>query len=207
MARQSSNGDDRERRVLAQEAARIIVDQGVRDYRIAKIKAAERLGMHTRGALPGNSEIEQAVSEHLLLFSGDAHQQLLQTLRQAALAAMSLLEEFVPRLVGPVLVGTADENSAVNLHLFADTPEAVALFLGEQNISCQLYERRLKMRRGRNVRPDSFAGYAFRHAGESVEATVFPFDGIRQAPISPIDGKPMLRVDLKRLKALLAAGL
>lgn len=205
MARQSSNSDDRERRLLAQEAARIIVDHGVRDYRIAKIKAAERLGMHTRGALPGNTEIEQAVSEHLLLFSGDAHQQLLLTLRQAALAAMHLLEQFTPRLVGAVLAGTADENSAINLHLFADTPEAVAVFLGERNIYCRPYERRLKMRRGRNVRPDCFAGYAFRHAGESVEATVFPFDGLRQAPISPIDGKPMLRVDLKGISALLQA--
>jgi len=192
--------------MMAQEAARIIVDQGVRDYRLAKRKAAERLGMHAHGALPGNTEIEQAVGEHLLLFSGDSHRQLLRALRQAALGVMSLLEEFVPRLVGPVLAGTADENSAINLHLFADTPEAVALFLGERNISCQLYERRLKMRRGRNVRPESFAGYAFRHAGELVEATVFPFDGIRQAPISPVDGKPMQRLDRNGLSALLEAG-
>jgi hypothetical protein len=202
MARQSSNGDDRERRLLAQEAARIIVDHGVRDYRIAKIKAAERLGMHTRGALPGNSEIEQAVSEHLLLFSGDAHLRLLQALRQAALAAMRLLDEFAPRLVGPVLAGTADENSSVNLHVFADSPEAVAMFLDQLDIPCQLYERRLKMRRGRNIAPTAFAGYAFRHAGESVEATVFPIDGIRQAPVSPIDGRPMRRANMAAVQQL-----
>ena len=57
MARKNSNGDNRARQVLAQEAARIIVDQGIRDYRVAKIKAAERLGLNTRGALPGNAEI------------------------------------------------------------------------------------------------------------------------------------------------------
>jgi len=203
MARQSSNGDDRERRVLAQEAARLIVNQGIRDYRVAKIKAAERLGMSTRGALPGNSEIEQAVSEHLLLFIGDAHGRLLQELRQAALSAMQLLDAFQPRLVGPVLAGTADENSSVNLHLFADSAEAVALFLDEQGITCQLYERRLKMRRGRNVRPDAYAGYAFMHGGEKIEATVFPFDGIRQAPLSPVDSKPMRRLDEKGVRALL----
>ena len=43
--------------MLAQEAARIIVDQGLRDYRAAKLKAAERLGMNTRGSLPRNAEI------------------------------------------------------------------------------------------------------------------------------------------------------
>ncbi|MDH4125925.1 MAG: hypothetical protein OEW64_12685 [Gammaproteobacteria bacterium] len=207
MARQSSNGDDRQRRVLAQETARIIVDHGIRDYRIAKIKAAERLGLSTRGALPGNAEIEQAVSEHLLLFSGDAHAQLLADLRGAALAAMRLLAEFSPRLVGPVLAGTADENSVVNLHVFADSPESVAMFLDAENISCQLYERRLKMRPGRASRADVFSGYAFVHSGEAVEATVFPVDGIRQAPISPIDGKPMRRADLKGVRALLEKGL
>jgi len=203
MARPPPGTDDRARLLLAQEAARIIVDHGIRDYRLAKIKAAERLGMNTRGALPGNSEIERAVSEHLQLFSGDTHAALLRTLRQAALEAMTLLAEFSPRLVGPVLHGTADENSAINLHLFADTPEAVAFFLHEHGIACQPYERRLKQRRGRQVRPDSFAGYAFRYEGEVIEATVFPVDGIRQAPLSPIDGKPIRRLAVAGVRALL----
>src|SRR5690606_40456469 len=67
LGRKSTNGFDRARHVLAQEAARIIVEQGIQDYRAAKIKAAERLGMSARGVLPGNSEIERAVGEHLQL--------------------------------------------------------------------------------------------------------------------------------------------
>jgi len=197
--------DGRARNLLAQEAARIIVDQGLRDYSAAKIKAAERLGMHSRGALPGNAEIEQAISEHLLLFNGDSHAALLQRLRSTALAAMHVLRDFSPRLVGPVLAGTADENSSINLHVFADSCEEVALYLDDKNIACRLYERRLKLRRGRNVRPDVFPGYEFMFENEPVAATVFPVDGIRQAPISPIDGKPMRRVDEKGLEALLAS--
>ena len=204
MSRKTPSDDDHARQLLAQEAARIIVDQGLRDYRVAKIKAAERLGMHSRGALPGNAEIEQAISEHLLLFNGASHADLLLRLRSTALSAVHLLSDFSPRLVGPVLAGTADENSAINLHVFADSCEEVALYLDERGISCRLYERRLKQRRGRNVRPDVFPGYEFRFEGDPVEATVFPIDGIRQAPISPIDGKPMRRADEKSLKALLA---
>ena len=203
MARNSSNGDDRARQILAQEEARLIVDQGIRDYRVAKTKAAERLGMDKRGSLPGNSEIEHAVNEHLLLFGGESHADHLREMREAAVSAMQLLEEFTPRLVGPVLSGIADENSAINLHVFADSPEAVATFLDARDISCRLYERRLKSRRGRNVSPDTYAGFAFEHGGEPVEATVFPIDGIRQAPISPIDGKPTKRADIKVVKALL----
>lgn len=205
MAKKQANKVARERRVLAQEAARIIVDHGIRDYRVAKVKAAERLGMNTRGALPGNAEVEQAIGEHLLLFGGDSHARLLYNMRQVALSAMCLLETFTPRLVGPVHAGTADENSTINLHVFADSPEAVAMFLAKRSISCQLYERRLKLRRGRNIRPDTFAGYAFLHDGESIEATVFPFDAIRQAPISPIDGKPMQRASIATVTQLVEA--
>ncbi len=204
MAKNPSNGDDRARQMLAQEAARIIVDQGIRDYRVAKTKAADRLGMGKRGSLPGNTEIEQAVNEHLLLFGGDSHAGHLRAMREAAISAMQILEEFTPRLVGPVLSGIADENSAINLHVFADSPEAVAMFLANRDISCRLYERRLKSRRGRNVNPDTYAGFEFEHGGEPIEATVFPVDGIRQAPISPIDGKPTKRADIKAVTALLS---
>lgn len=202
MPRKPPTDDDRARQLLAQEAARIMVDQGLRDYRVAKAKAAERLGLHQRGALPGNAEIEQAISDHLQLFNSDSHPNLLQQMRLAALAAMELLGDYSPRLVGPVLAGTADENSAVNLHVFADSSEEVALYLDDRGINCKLYERRLKARRGRNVQPDVYPGYRFDYEGERIEATVFSYDSIRQAPISPIDGKPMKRADLKGVRAL-----
>jgi hypothetical protein len=203
MARKDTNGDDRKRRVLAQEAARIIVDQGVRDYRAAKTKAAARLGMNTRGVLPRNTEVELAVSEHLQLFGRDSHIDFLCVIRKAALSAMELLASFTPRLVGPVLNGTADENSAVNLHVFADSPEAVAMRLDGLGYSYRSYERRLKTSRGRGATPGTFAGFQFSHEDMSIEATVFPVDGIRQAPISPIDGRPMQRADAKAVRNLL----
>jgi hypothetical protein len=159
--------------------------------------------MNSRGALPGNAEIEEAIAEHLLLFNGESHAGFLHGLRSTALSVMRLLEDFSPRLVGPVLAGTADDNSAINLHVFADSCEVVALFLADQDIACRLYERRLKSRRGRNVQPDIIPGYEFKFEGEPVEATVFRVDGIRQAPLSPIDGRPMRRADDKSVRALL----
>ncbi len=202
MPKKQTNGDDRARLMLAQEAARIMVEHGVRDFRAAKQKAAERLGMSTRGSLPRNAEVELAVSEHLQLFGGGSHVNYLDELRRSALTAMGLLDAFTPRLVGPVLNGTADENSAVNLHVFSDSPEAVSMRLDELGISHRSYERRLKTRRGRGATPDTFAGYRFDHDDVVVEATVFPVDGIRQAPISPIDGKPMQRANPKIVAAL-----
>jgi hypothetical protein len=141
MARRQTNDSERARQVLAQEAARIIVEQGIQDYRVAKIKAAERLGMSERGSLPGNAEIEKAVSEHLALFGRESHVDLLLILRRAALSAMEMLAPFTPRLVGPVLHGTASTNSPVNLHVFADNAEVVAVRLQESRVQYRPFER------------------------------------------------------------------
>ena len=203
MPRKTTNGEARVRQMLAQEAARIIVDQGVRDYRAAKIKAAERLGLTTRGSLPRNAEIELAVSEHLKLFGRESHAAFLRAMREVALSAMDLLSCFTPRLVGPVLSGTADENSSLNLHVFADSPESVAAQLGDLGYCYRPYERRLKKSRNRAAALDTFAGFQFEFASTRIEATVFPVDGIRQAPISPIDGRPMKRADANAVRALL----
>lgn len=205
--RNGNGSSERARQTLAQEAARIIVEQGIRDYRVAKIKAAERLGLNSRGSLPGNAEIELAISNHHALFGGESHADFLRLMREVALSAMDLLQAFSPRLVGPVLQGTADENSAVNLHVFCDSPEPVAMQLADNGIGCRPYERRLKTSRGKGATPDTFVGYEFSYEGERVEATVFPVDGIRQSPISPIDGKPMKRADPKGVRALLENGL
>ena len=196
----TGNGNERARQMVAQEAARIIINQGIRDFRAAKIKAAERLGLNTRGSLPGNAEIERAIEEHHQLFGGESHLDFLKTMREAALSAMDLLAAFTPRLVGPVLVGTADENSAVNLHVFSDSAEAVATTLGSLQIPYRPYERRLKRNR---TETETYAGFEFEHASAAVQATVFPVDGIRQAPLSPVSGKPMERADKKKVAGLL----
>jgi len=188
----SDNNRGRARQMLAQEAARIIVDHGVQDFRLAKTKAAERLGMTDRGSLPGNGEIEAAVSQHLQIFGRESHLELIQALRRAALSAMEILNRFEPRLVGPVLHGTAGVSSVINLHVFSDTPELVAIRLDENDLVYKPYERKLKTRRDRL---ETYAGFRFLQDESSVEATVFPVDGMRQAPISPVNGKPMKRAD------------
>ena len=200
MGRKRDSDSERARQVVAQEAARMIVDHGIRDYRVAKQKAADRLGMSAHGSLPGNEEIEEAVAEQLQIFGGESHEQLLRLMRTAALSAMELLTDFSPHLVGPVLAGTADENSAVNLHVFADSPELIAMEIGDMGIQFKSYERRLKTRRGQ---VEMYAGFEFSHSNELIQATVFPFDGLRQAPLSPINGKPMKRVDTNAVQELL----
>ena len=53
------------RRALAQEAARIMSEHGIRDFLTAKRKAAERFGVTDGSVLPKNIEIEDALAERL----------------------------------------------------------------------------------------------------------------------------------------------
>ncbi len=188
------------RRALAQEAARVMAEHGIHDFLTAKRKAAERFGVTDGGLLPRNTEIEDALAEYQRLFGGNSHVESLEAQRRAALAAMRRLSGFAPRLVGAVLSGTATLHSDVQLHLFAERPEAVTLWLMEQGIRHEVTSRRVKMNAERVL---EYPGVRFEVNDVPVEATVFPTDGIRQAPASPVDGRPMRRADASELEALL----
>ncbi len=177
-----------------------MAEHGVRDFLVAKRKAAERFGVTDTAVLPKNTEIEEALAAHQRLFGGALHEASLHAQRRAALHAMRRLKDFEPRLVGPVLAGTATEHSDVQLHLFADSPESVAFSLMDQGIRHEVTARRVRMNADRVL---EYPGVRFELDGEAIEATVFPPDGIRQAPVSPVDGRPMRRADTEELEALL----
>jgi len=191
---------DNLRRAVAQEAARLMAEHGIHDFLTAKRKAAERFGVTENAALPKNTEIETALVEYQRLFGGEAHHASLNAQRVVALHAMQRLIEFEPRLVGAVLSGTATEHSEVQLHLFTDTAESVAIKLIDAGIRHEVTERRVRMNAERVL---SCPGVRFAIDNQAIEATVFPTDGIRQAPISPVDGKPMRRADIAELAAIL----
>ncbi len=151
--------------------------------------------------LPSNTEIAEALGEQQRLFGGEAHVESLTGLRMAARQAMLLLERFEPRLVGPVLEGTATAHSEVLLHVFADTPEAVALALMENGVPYESAERRVRMRVGRYVYMPVFR---FTAGETDVDATVFSILGLREPPASPVDGRPMRRARLTEVEALLS---
>ncbi len=177
-----------------------MAEHGIQDFRAAKRKAAERFGVTEEGALPSNAEIEAALVEYQRLFAADTHGATLKSQRRAALRAMRSLAAFSPRLVGPVLAGTATSHSDVHLHLFAERPEAVAFSLLDRGVGHDVGEHRLRVDAERYL---VFPTVQFELDEHTIDATVFPVDGIRQAPISPVDGRPMRRADAAELEVLL----
>ena len=201
MNRRVSPQTDDLRRLLTQEAARIMSEEGVRDFLFAKRKAAERLGFDPRSLhLPTNLEVEAALAEYQRLFQSDSQPGYLRHLRQTAREALKLFERFNPRLVGPVLSGTANEHAIVYLHVFSDPAEDVAVFLMEKHIPYEPSARKLKSGGVQHEYPV----YKFVAGDVPIEVTVFGVDGIREAPMSPVDGRPMRRGSLRDVELLLS---
>ncbi len=188
------------RRRIAVEAARLIADDGLRDFHVAKRKAAARIGAFDEASLPRNSEIEDALREHQRLFQGDSQPRDLARLRETAIEAMRFLARFEPRLVGPVLDGSADEHSAVRLHLFSDDPREVLMFLEEQRIPYEEHTRAAAASQA----PGDWPVLQISADGVVVDITVFPLDGLRQAPPDRVSGKPMQRATLAMVEAIVA---
>jgi hypothetical protein len=200
LTRYAGNRGDALRRTLAVEAARLMAEHGIDDFGFAKRKAAERFGTFEGAVLPSNAEVEAALQEYQRLFEADSHGETLYVLRQTAVTAMELLADFTPRLVGPVLTGTATRNTEVQLHLFAERAEAVTIRLLDTAIPHELVERRVKVRADEWVLTP-----AVRLTVDDipVDALVFGRDGQRQAPLSPTDGRPLRRANIDEVRALL----
>ncbi len=188
------------RRAVAQEAARVMSEHGVRDFLFAKRKAAERFGIVDGSLLPRNIEIEEALQEYQRLFGGESHVESLLAQRLVALDVMQRLRDFQPRLVGPVLAGTATQHDDVLLHAFAERVETLSLRLMDERIPFEVGERRLRYTAERVVQQPALR---LAVADQPGEIAVFPLDGIRQSPVSPVDGKPMRRADAAEVAALI----
>ncbi len=202
MPKKSNGRGDTMRRRLAHEAARLIAEHGIENYRLAKRKAAHKLGVSERNFLPANAEVHSALAEYQRLFDGAAHSDRLLEFRRTAREAMLMFEDFQPRLVGPVLAGTATRHSEVNLHLFADAPEDVAMRLLDDRIAYRSAEKRIRYVDDRVIRYPAFRFKAFCNG---IEIVVFPTDGLREAPACPVNGRPMQRANLKEVERLLDA--
>jgi hypothetical protein len=197
----SARGAADMRRRVALEAARLMSEHGIRDFQLAKRKAAERLNANDKTHFPNNAEIEDALREHQRLFLADEHPQIVRRLREEARDAMKFFAEFEPRLVGAVLEGTADNYSAICLHLFCDAPEQVMILLDENGIDYTEQDRRLRFAHDKTT---EYPVLIVPRDDLRIDLTLLPHDSIRQAPLDRVGDKPMRRATIAALEKLLA---
>ena len=93
MARENQ---DHLRQLIAQQAARMMAEDGINDFAYAKKKAGKQLGVSENSVLPTNAEVEDEIRLYHEIYNADEQPLELAKLRQAALLTMQLFEKFKP---------------------------------------------------------------------------------------------------------------
>ncbi len=127
---------------IAAAAARLMAEDGIDDYALAKRKAARQLGADDTRSLPGNEEVEAELRAYQSLYQNEEQRERIRELRTKALEAMRLLAEFRPYLTGAVLKGTAGRYGEIDLQLFTDDSKAVEIALLNRNIAYDVSDER-----------------------------------------------------------------
>lgn len=186
---------------IAHLAARLMAEDGVDDFGLAKRKAARQAGAPDTRNLPDNAEVEAALRDYQQLYQADEQASRLRALRERALDAMTLLTRFNPHLVGPVMTGSANRYAEIDLHLFADNPKDVELFLLNRGIDFRAKESRFFIA----GEPKTVPAYEFQMGDDGVRVAVFETDDIRGTIRAHGDGRPIERARREWLERTLAS--
>jgi hypothetical protein len=198
MARE--RGRDDTRSAIAVHAARLMAQDGIEDYGLAKRKAAKQLGIPDSSRLPNNDEIDAALREYQDIYRSDDQDQRIRTLREQAVRAMRELAVFDPHLTGSVLSGIAGPYAVIHLQLFTDNPKAVELFLIDRKMPYKTTQSRLYAGHEPRVLPV----FNITVEDSDIELTVFDSRDLRAPVRATAEGRVIERARLPAVAALLA---
>ena len=187
---------------IAAAAARIMAEDGIDDFALAKRKAARQVGAEESQALPANDEIEAELRAYRALYQPAEHPERIAELRRIALDAMRGLERFNPYLTGPVLSGLAGRYAEIDLQLFPESTKDVEIFLLDRNLPYSTSEgRRYSGDRARAVTVLSLTWL-----GAPLRLSIFDPRDERLALKTTQAGRVMDRAGIAEVGAMIAAG-
>lgn len=129
------------RALIADMAARFIIEHGLLDYGLAKRKAARHLNLPEGHNLPSNDEVAQALIERQNIYEPVEQTALLSRLRQEAFEVMQVFERFRPVLSGAIASGAVSEHSNIELDIQADSSKDFEQLLVNQGIEFKIQDR------------------------------------------------------------------
>jgi hypothetical protein len=184
------------REQLAHHAARLMAEDGITDYAMAKRKAARQMGAEDTRHLPSNQQVDDALRSFRALFQHESHPSVLRQLREQALATMRQLEAFQPYMTGSVLSGTAGAQSDINLLVYTDDEKKLMMFLLNNGLPFESGQWQAHLM-GRQQTVPSFTLQT--EAGVPVHIAVLPENARHSG-----SRKPQIRADIAAAEALLA---
>jgi len=210
MAREIGYRQHQLRQLIAQQAARMMAEEGISDYAHAKRKAGRQLGVTDANCFPSNAEIEEEIRLHHQIYHQEDQPLNLRQLRIDALAVMQLLGRFNPHLTGPVLDGTAGRYAETDIQLFADSLKDVEIFLLNSQIPYSMQEKSYRIandKRNQEKSGERKKVPVFVLEGPSglIKLSVFTPDDMRIPTKNPANGNNTVRVNIANLQALIDA--
>jgi len=201
MPKDSSASRQQMRDRIAHLAARLIAEDGISDYGLAKRKAARQAGAPDSRNLPTNLEIEEALRAYQDLYQADEHPERVARLRELALETMRLLEPFEPHLTGAVLSGAVARHGDIHLQLYPDSAKDVEIFLLNRGIPFR--NREVRVWAGDTV--ESVPDLVLTTAQAEIHLMLLAPRQRRTALRLSADGRPLERASIQSVEALLAS--
>lgn len=200
MSRETGRND--RRNTIAHLAARLMAEDGIEDYALAKRKAARQAGMPDTRELPNNEEIDEALRAYKQIYQRETHRDRLRALRETALRVMRELAQFNPHLTGPVLNGTAGKYADINLQLFVDSTKTIELYLIDRGIPYRTTQKRFYS----GSEPLTVPAYTIedKDDGVEIELTVLSPRELRGSLKAGPEGRNIERARLSAVEQLLS---
>lgn len=107
---------------MAREAARVMYNRSVKEYKDAKEIAASSLGSK---ALPSNYEVAIELDRLTDELEGSNRQTMLIEMRKIALKLMQTLHDLNPVLIGSVWRGTVRKGSDIDIVVYHPSPDRI----------------------------------------------------------------------------------
>ena len=155
------------RRKIAREAATLLYFGLEKEYKQAKLKAAENLGVHV---LPANLEVALELDKVAEENEGSARTERLVQMRKEALEIMKLLKAYFPLLIGSVWRGTIRRGSDIDIAVYHDEPEEIVSLLRAEGLKISRTERMTVNKHGKTEA--SFHIHAESSGKQAVEIVV-----------------------------------
>ncbi len=116
---------------VAREAATLLYFGAEKEYRQAKVRAAETIGTHF---LPSNLDIALQLDKIAEENEGAKRKDRLIEMRKEALKIMKCLDAYRPVLIGSVWRGTIRQGSDIDIAVYADDPDVIVKVLKSENV-------------------------------------------------------------------------
>jgi predicted nucleotidyltransferase len=183
---------------IAREAALLLYTSQEKEYKQAKKRAAETLGVRV---LPSNLEVAEELDRIAEEREGASRRELLLRMRREAREIMEALRDFNPRLVGSVWRGTARQNSDIDILTFSQDHLQVLKQLQKHNFEADSSEWRSVTKEGR--KEASFHIHLLLPSGDEVEVVVRSPDCLGQPERCETYGDVKTGLNLNQLTKIL----